>query len=110
MTGASRLVVRVCLVGIAVWLLHIMLMLAGNALVARGYGEMTLLPLALLVSVVTPPILILLLVYAIARAVRDLLRSPELRSEVNIGITIVGSVALALGAWAWYIRIGRSLW
>ena len=63
-----------------------------------------MLPL-LVVDVLAPPILMLVLAYAIARAVRDLFRQPELRTAANVGPAVVGLIGLAFGAWVWYGKV-----
>ena len=105
MSSPTKLILRVYLVAIAGWLLHVLLTRAALAIVARGGGELSLLPLFLIVDVVAPPVLLLVLAYAVVRAWRDLVRQPDLRIATNIGMASAGAVGLVLGAWTWYLNV-----
>ena len=92
-------------VAIAVLLLHSLLTTAAGAIVDRGGSELTLVLPLLIVDAVVPPILMLILVYALVRALGDLRRSLEHRTTLNVGTTVLGLVTLPTGAWLWYGRV-----
>jgi F0F1-type ATP synthase membrane subunit c/vacuolar-type H+-ATPase subunit K len=94
---SSQLILRVCLVAVAGWLLVFL-----ATYIAADAG-LVLLPVLLL----GPPVLACVLAYAVARAARDLLRQPELRTPVNIVVALVGAIALLAGAWWWYLGMSQ---
>ena len=98
MSQSSKLILRVCVVAIAGWLLAFIVsfIFADAALVA-------LLP----VLILGPPILFCVLAYAVVRAVRDLVRQPELRIPANITVALAGLIGLLAGAWWWYVGMSQ---
>jgi len=56
-------------------------------------------------AVWAPPLVFLMLAYALVLAVVDLVRSPALRTPVNIGVAFLGLMGLVLGAWRWYVEM-----
>ena len=44
----------------------------------------------------------LFLIYAVVRAMRDLVRQPDLRTATNIAIAVAGWIGLGLVVWWWY--------
>src|SRR5256886_12487028 len=77
MSQSSKLILRVCVVAIAGWLLAF--------IVSFIFADAALV-LVLPVLILGPPILFCVLAYAVVRAVRDLVRQPELRIPANIAV------------------------
>ncbi len=94
MSHSSKLIVRVCAVAIAGWLLLFML-----SLIFADAALVLLIPALIL----GPPVLFCVLAYALVRAVRDLVRHPEFRTPGNIAVALAGLIGLLAGAWWWYV-------
>lgn len=59
----------------------------------------------LIVDLLVPAILVLVLAYALVRAIRSLVREPALRTGTNVGVATLGTIAFVLGAWTWYMNV-----
>jgi hypothetical protein len=54
------------------------------------------------VLILGPPVLFLVLAYAVVRALRDLRQQPALRTPMNVSVALLGLISLLLGGWLWY--------
>ena len=97
MSRSSKLILRVCSIAIAGWLLMFI-----ATYIAADAG-LLLLPILML----GPPVLFCVLAYAVARAARDLVREPELRTPANIVVALAGFIGLVAGAWWWYLGMSQ---
>ena len=97
MSKPTQIILGVYALAIGSWLL-----MFAFSLVAGG------LPLLLVPFLILgPPVLFLVLAYALVRATRDLLREPEFRTFTNIGVAFAGLVGLVLAAWSWYSSVSQ---
>ena len=98
MSQSSKLILRLCVAAIAGWLLAFIV-----SFIFADAALVLLLP----VLILGPPILFCVLAYAVVRAVRDLVRQPELRIPANIAVALAGLISLLAGAWWWYVGMSQ---
>lgn len=98
MSTLSKVITGFCAAGFAAWFVMVVLLngvhLPGN------------LGLFLWISDVwVQPVFFVLLAWALALAVTDLVRVPDVRTPVNIGVAVTGLIGLILGAWRSYVEM-----
>ena len=93
MPQSIKLILGLCLAGVILWLLLFALSAVG------AWGALIILVPLLLIGA---PILFFGLAYALVRAVRDLIRHPEVRTLPNIVIALAGAIFLVVGALSWF--------
>ena len=104
MSRSSKLILGVCIVAIAGWLLAFIV-----THIAPDAG-LVVLPFLIL----GPPVLFCVLAAAVIRATRDLVLQAELRTLPNIVVAIAGLIGLVAAVWWWWgeypstIRPSRS--
>ena len=101
----TKLITIVHALAIADVVLHFLITTAAGAIADRGGSELALVLPLLIVDGVVPPVLMLILVYALVRALADLRRLPERRTPLNVGTTMLGVVTLPIGVGLWYDRM-----